>query len=193
VDNPVDSKSSLIPGGRWVNAKKTEDGGSGGGGGGTSLGGGPPRRQQRTTSTSSSSPSASSSLSDRYYKPPGVGDVGYSRSSSEPSPSSSSGGGQVAEPLVRYDPVAAERLLFAQPAKWLVRNVQIALPLGLWVAGIVFDVATGVEVPNRTRRARELNSIIASLGPAIISESVWRRYFFSRLISVFSSTLNTHI
>jgi aarF domain-containing kinase len=84
----------------------------------------------------------------------------------------------VAEPLVRYDPVAAERLLFAQPAKWLVRNVQIALPLGLWVAGIVFDVATGVEVPNRTRRARELNSIIASLGPAIISESVWRRYFF---------------
>ena len=81
----------------------------------------------------------------------------------------------MAEPLVRYDPVAAERLLFAQPAKWLVRNVQIALPLGLWVAGIVLAVATGVEVPNRTRRARELNSIIASLGPAIISESA-RRY-----------------
>ena len=102
----------------------------------------------------------------------------------------------MAEPLVRYDPVAAERLLFAQPAKWLARNVQIALPLGLWVAGIVFDVATGVEVPNRTRRARELNSIIASLGPAIISESrSWRRYFYILTdFGFFSSfTLNTHI
>ena len=78
----------------------------------------------------------------------------------------------MAEPLVRYDPVEAERLLFKQPAKWLVRNIQIALPLGLWVAGILLDVATGVELSNRTRRARELNSIIASLGPAIISEYV---------------------
>ncbi len=150
VDNPVDSKSSLLPGGRWMNAKKTDGGGIG------VVGVEPRRRQQQ-----------------RYYKPPGVGDVGYSGIEQSPSSysySSPSGGGQVAEPLVRYDPVEAEKLLFNQPAKWLVRNVQIALPLGLWVGGILLDVATGVEVTNRTRRARELNSIIASLGPAIISE-----------------------
>ncbi|KAL3817430.1 hypothetical protein ACHAXA_011059 [Cyclostephanos tholiformis] len=148
VDNPVDSKSSLLPGGRWMNAKKTDGGGIG------VVGVEPRRRQQQ-----------------RYYKPPGVGDVGYSGIEQSPSSysySSPSGGGQVAEPLVRYDPVEAEKLLFNQPAKWLVRNVQIALPLGLWVGGILLDVATGVEVTNRTRRARELNSIIASLGPAII-------------------------
>jgi hypothetical protein len=155
VDNPVDSKSSLLPGGRWVNAKKTDDGG--GGGVGVVGGGGKTRRRQQK----------------RYDKTPGVGDVGYSGlESSYAYPSSSSSGGQVAEPLVRYDPVEAERLLFKQPAKWLVRNIQIALPLGLWVAGILLDVATGVELSNRTRRARELNSIIASLGPAIISEYV---------------------
>eukprot|EP00584_Thalassiosira_punctigera_P005369 CAMPEP_0172544070 /NCGR_PEP_ID=MMETSP1067-20121228/14306_1 /TAXON_ID=265564 ORGANISM="Thalassiosira punctigera, Strain Tpunct2005C2" /NCGR_SAMPLE_ID=MMETSP1067 /ASSEMBLY_ACC=CAM_ASM_000444 /LENGTH=978 /DNA_ID=CAMNT_0013330569 /DNA_START=63 /DNA_END=2999 /DNA_ORIENTATION=- len=75
---------------------------------------------------------------------------------------------QVAEPLVRYDPIAAEKLLFLQPAKWLVRNVQIAFPFGFWLAGVVLDTVLGCEKPNRTHRAKQLNSIIASLGPAII-------------------------
>lgn len=149
MDNPVDSKSSLLPGGRWVNAKVADDGG-GGGVGTIDVGDGTRRRRER-----------------RYDKPPGVGDAGYNSGLVE---SQYALGGQVAEPLIRYDPIEAERLLFKQPAKWLVRNVQIALPLGLWVAGIFLDVATGVELSNRTRRARELNSIIASLGPAIISE-----------------------
>jgi hypothetical protein len=48
-------------------------------------------------------------------------------------------GVKVAEPLVRYDPVAAEKLLFRQPGKWLVRNIQIAFPIGWWAARVVTD------------------------------------------------------
>lgn len=53
-------------------------------------------------------------------------------------------------------------------SQWLVRNVQIALPFGIWVAGVLFDNFTGVEKQNRRNRAKQLNSIIAGLGPAII-------------------------
>jgi len=74
----------------------------------------------------------------------------------------------VAEPLVRYDPIAAEKVLFIQPTKWLVRNVQIALPFGLWVAGVASDTVFGMEKANRTKRAKQLLNIIAGLGPAII-------------------------
>lgn len=172
VDNMVDSKSSLLPGRRWVNNSKqvTSSRSS------SSLGG-DGQRQHRTTLSSSSTKSAF--LSNQYYKPPGVGEVGYTNivlSTTPPSITSSSlpgeggggGGGQVATPLIQYDPVAAERLLFNQPTKWLARNVQIALPLGLWVCGVVLDVVLGKEVVHRTRRARELNLIIGNLGPAII-------------------------
>jgi len=76
--------------------------------------------------------------------------------------------GKVAEPLVQYDPIAAERNLFRQPGKWLVRNVQIAFPFGIWVAGVLIDNLLGQELQNRRNRAKELNSIIAGLGPAII-------------------------
>jgi hypothetical protein len=74
----------------------------------------------------------------------------------------------VAEPLVRYDPIAAEKILFRQPTKWLVRNVQIALPFGIWVSGILFDTILGKSKENRRNRAKQLNGIIADLGPAII-------------------------
>lgn len=74
----------------------------------------------------------------------------------------------VAEPLVRYDPVAAEKMLFLQPTKWLLRNVQIALPFGAWAAGVIFDTLTGKSKENRRNRAKQLTSIIADLGPAII-------------------------
>jgi len=77
-------------------------------------------------------------------------------------------GVKVAEPLRKYDPVAAEKLLFRQPTKWIVRNVQIALPMGLWAYGVVFDVLTGNEVRNRRNRARQLLRTISGLGPAII-------------------------
>ena len=76
-------------------------------------------------------------------------------------------GVKVAEPLVRYDPVAAERLLFRQPGKWLVRNIQIAFPIGWWAAGVVADYLLG-RSNNRRYRAKQLNAAISGLGPAII-------------------------
>jgi hypothetical protein len=77
-------------------------------------------------------------------------------------------GVKVAEPLVRYDPVAAEKLLFRQPAKWMVRNVQIAFPIGWWAAGVVFDYIFDNGGNNRRKRAQQLNNAISGLGPAII-------------------------
>ena len=77
-------------------------------------------------------------------------------------------GVNVAEPLVKYDPVAAEKLLFRQPAKWLTRNFQIAVPIGFWAAGVVFDYAVGSSKRNRRVRAQQLRKAITDLGPAII-------------------------
>jgi hypothetical protein len=77
-------------------------------------------------------------------------------------------GVKVAEPLRKYDPVAAEKLLFLQPTKWIVRNVQIAFPLGLWAIGVALDVVMNTEVENRKNRAKQLLETISGLGPAII-------------------------
>ena len=79
-------------------------------------------------------------------------------------------GVKVAEPLVKYDPVQAKNKLFRQPAKWLVRNFQIALPLGFWVAGVAFDFSMGRQKISdyRRQRAQQLTTAISSLGPAII-------------------------
>lgn len=77
-------------------------------------------------------------------------------------------GVKVAEPLVKYDPVQAERLLFRQPAKWLVRNVQIAFPMGVWAACVVLDYASGQSKQKRRMRAEQLTRAISELGPAII-------------------------
>ena len=77
-------------------------------------------------------------------------------------------GVKVAEPLVQYDPVQAERILFRQPAKWLVRNLQIALPLGWWAFTVVTDYLRGQSKAHRRQRAQQLTRAISSLGPAII-------------------------
>ena len=77
-------------------------------------------------------------------------------------------GVKVAEPLRKYDPVAAEKLLLLQPAKWIVRNIQIAFPLGLWAFGVATDVIQNKEEENRTIRAKQLLNTISGLGPAII-------------------------
>ena len=77
-------------------------------------------------------------------------------------------GVKVAEPLVKYDPVKTEKLLFRQPTKWLIRNVQIALPMGLWAAGVVLDYLLGRSKENRRNRAEQLTGAISYLGPAII-------------------------
>jgi hypothetical protein len=76
-------------------------------------------------------------------------------------------GVKVAEPLVKYDPVAAEKQLFRQPAKWLIRNVQIAGPLGLWAVGVLSDFVVSKQ-SNRRQRAIQLRNAISNLGPAII-------------------------
>lgn len=79
-------------------------------------------------------------------------------------------GVKVAEPLVRYDPIKAEKLLFRQPAKWLVRNAQIALPLGWWAVNLANDFLLGRQKLSsfRRERAQQLTAAISSLGPAII-------------------------
>jgi predicted unusual protein kinase regulating ubiquinone biosynthesis (AarF/ABC1/UbiB family) len=77
-------------------------------------------------------------------------------------------GVKVAEPLVQYDPIQAEQLLFRQPTKWVVRNFQIAVPFGLWAVGVVVDYVSGQSKPNRQRRAEQLRRAISDLGPAII-------------------------
>jgi len=77
-------------------------------------------------------------------------------------------GVKVAEPLVKYDPIAAERLLFRQPTKWVIRNIQIALPIGWWAACVVIDTIAGTSQKNRPVRAKQLLQAISGLGPAII-------------------------
>ena len=79
-------------------------------------------------------------------------------------------GVKVAEPLVKYDPIQAKNRLFRQPAKWLVRNFQIAVPLGWWVVGVAFDFSMGRQKfsSHRRQRAQQLSTAISSLGPAII-------------------------
>jgi len=102
------------------------------------------------------------------------GDVYANGAPSSSSPSSKgfvtrwARGVKVAEPLVKYDPVAAERLLFRQPAKWIVRNFQIALPIGWWAASVVIDYLSGNSKQNRRERAQQLRKAITDLGPAII-------------------------
>lgn len=41
---------------------------------------------------------------------------------------------------MRYDPVRLEEQLFKQPVKWLVRNVELFVPLGTFVAKVIFDI-----------------------------------------------------
>ena len=84
-------------------------------------------------------------------------------------------GVNVAEPLIQYDPVAAEKLLFRQPTKWLVRNFQIAFPLGFWAVNVVFDYVLAAvteeeaaKSQRRRARAQQLTKAISNLGPAII-------------------------
>jgi len=77
-------------------------------------------------------------------------------------------GVKVAEPLTKYDSVATERRLFRQPGKWLLRNIQIGVPLSQWAFGVLSDVFFDKEETNRKNRAKQLQKTISDLGPAII-------------------------
>ena len=151
VDNLVDS-NSLLPGGRWVYDDVVVNGNGKEGTSSvqdddtlhsTTKSG---SRQSSTISSSAAATATATTLANRAELP----------------------SLNVAEPLVPYDPIAAEKILFRQPTKWLVRNVQIALPFGIWVSGVLFDTILGKSKQNRRNRAKQLNSIIADLGPAII-------------------------
>ena len=129
-----------------------------------------------TTTLSTATTTKSAFLSNKYYKPPGVGEVGYKTTDDNTKTTlqqqmdggSSSRTQVVATPTIQYDPIAAEQLLFSQPTKWVVRNIQIAFPFTVWISKIILDVLRQKEVQNRTLRASELNAIIGNLGPAII-------------------------
>jgi hypothetical protein len=127
-----------------------------------------------TSSSSSSSPSSPSSATlslknqspivpDSYWR---NGHLLQSRSPTSDYVTRWAKGVKVAEPLVKYDPVAAERLLLRQPTKWLVRNFQIALPITWWAATVVSDYLWRVD--RRRQRAQQLTLAISALGPAII-------------------------
>jgi aarF domain-containing kinase len=77
-------------------------------------------------------------------------------------------GKKVAEPLVKYDPVAAEAKLWRQSNRWVIRNFQIAVPIGYWAVLVVADYLSGQSKSNRRIRAVQLRSAISDLGPAII-------------------------
>lgn len=97
-------------------------------------------------------------------------------------------GANVAEPLIRYDPIKAEKILFRQPTKWVIRNFQIAIPLGWWAIAVVGDYLNESMNPlynknmnnnddnsilkqqsdRRRKRAKQLTKALSSLGPAII-------------------------
>eukprot|EP00640_Fibrocapsa_japonica_P000829 CAMPEP_0113934326 /NCGR_PEP_ID=MMETSP1339-20121228/1653_1 /TAXON_ID=94617 /ORGANISM="Fibrocapsa japonica" /LENGTH=726 /DNA_ID=CAMNT_0000936077 /DNA_START=52 /DNA_END=2232 /DNA_ORIENTATION=+ /assembly_acc=CAM_ASM_000762 len=75
---------------------------------------------------------------------------------------------KVAEPEIQYDPDLAEEKLFKKPIKWLTRNVQLFVPLTLFIGTVLADIQTGKEVERRRERAQQLLGILANLGPAII-------------------------
>ena len=75
---------------------------------------------------------------------------------------------RVAEPAIPYDPQKAASRLWGQPLRWLVRNIQIFVPLTLFAMAVIFDVLSGKEEKNRNQRAEELLTIISSQSPALI-------------------------
>ncbi len=161
VDNLVDS-NSLLPGGRWVyeqqqQQQQQQQGNNDGSVDDNTFG---EKTASRELSKSKSTTKTAGGKEATSIK---QGSSSASAVSRAELPSFN-----VAEPLVRYDPIAAEKILFKQPTKWFVRNIQIALPFGTWVTGVIFDTIIGKSKENRRTRAKQLNSIIADLGPAII-------------------------
>jgi ABC1 atypical kinase-like domain len=148
----------------------------------------------RTTTTSSSSSSQQSSSQQQQQQQLQVPDTfwsnGHLHQQGGPGRNNRqyvtrwARGVKVAEPLVKYDPVAAEKLLFRQPYKWVLRNFQIALPLGWWAVTVAVDFVFSMDKSNsvddnnpdpasatslrRQLRAKQLTRAISALGPAII-------------------------
>ena len=75
---------------------------------------------------------------------------------------------RVAEPSVQYDPVSASSKLFAQPLKWITRNIQFTIPVAIFAIKIIIDVITDNEQVNRKIRAEELLDLLSAQSPALI-------------------------
>lgn len=52
---------------------------------------------------------------------------------------------KVAEPEIQYDPDEAESRLWRQPLRWLKRNVDLFVPLSLFLGRVIVDIQTGKE------------------------------------------------
>jgi ABC1 atypical kinase-like domain len=131
----------------------------------------PGSRRRRPNSEVGTQPTPSNIVvPDTYWSNGHLDDTKLSSSKDELFVTRWARGVKVAEPLVKYDPVATEKVLFRQPAKWFVRNIQIALPLGFWAVNVVVDYFTGQQSKSERRRMRaeQLTRAISSLGPAII-------------------------
>ena len=75
---------------------------------------------------------------------------------------------RVAEPAVRYDPIGDYSKFFAQPVRWIKRNIEIFVPLTLFVLSVLRDILVGEEEKNRGKRAEEVLEIISKQSPALI-------------------------
>ena len=75
---------------------------------------------------------------------------------------------RVAEPAVQYDPIGDSSRLFAQPVRWIKRNIEIFVPLTIFVISVVGDILGNREEQNREKRAEEILDIISKQSPALI-------------------------
>lgn len=75
---------------------------------------------------------------------------------------------RVAEPAVRYDPIGDSSKFFKQPVLWMKRNIEIFVPLTIFVLKVVGDIVQGKEEENRCERAEEILDIISTQSPALI-------------------------
>ena len=75
---------------------------------------------------------------------------------------------RVAEPVIKYDPASLSSRFFAQPLRWLARNVQFLVPLTGFTASVLADIVTEQEASRRKQRAGELLDIISAQSPALI-------------------------
>ena len=75
---------------------------------------------------------------------------------------------RVAEPVVKYDPASLSSRFFAQPLRWLARNVQFLVPLTGFTVSLLLDIVTEQAASRRKQRANELLDIISAQSPALI-------------------------
>lgn len=75
---------------------------------------------------------------------------------------------RVAEPEIRYDPKAIATKLFAQPWRWIQRNLRIFVPISFFVINIISDIVLRREERMRAKRAQQLLTIISTLSPAFV-------------------------